>query len=80
MSISFEYEEENQIVVNSETGKELFSNFMNKNSNHPDFPVPFNPCPLGKFKAEDTEELGSDGNWYLVSYFHAGWIQEIVLL
>jgi len=75
--IPFLYEDDNNIVVNSSTGAELFSNYITRGYNLALCPVPYSAVSYRTFRSEDTEELGLDGNIYRVSYFHNGFIMEI---
>ncbi len=76
MNVHFEYTENNDEVINAETGTVLFSNFIKNGNKEALHPVPFSPS-LGVFRNEDTDELAKNGVWYCVSYFHNGFISEI---
>jgi len=75
MNIIFEYQDENDIIINSKNGVILFSNYYENDDVK--CPVPFAKNPYNKFRPDDTVELALDGNLYYVSYYHNGFIMEI---
>ena len=79
MNLFFEYEDNNDIVINGVTKAILFSNYIKKGDGCAMCPVPFSPSFIANSlsRNEDTEEFGLDGNWYNVSYFHNGYIMSI---
>ena len=75
MNIFFEYQDDNNIVINSQTDTILFSNYEDSIC-----PVPYAKNPYDKFRPDDTTDLGLDGNLYLIEYFHNGYIMSICAL
>ena len=80
MIILFEYQDNNDIVIESKTGRTLFSNYVKNGSKSADYPVP-KAYNWGQINPPENEiHLGLDGNLYEIQFYHNGFIQLIYRL
>jgi len=80
LCVIFEYQDENDIVIESKTGITLFSNYVENGNKTADYPVP-KAYNWGQIKPPDNEiHLGMDGKLYEIQFFHNGFIQLIYRL